>query len=161
MFRAPAAHSHIWHKRVIGIKIIYSLIILPIRIIKKTEHGIERPVRFFVLRRQTMPDTHVTPPRTLREKLTQDRERLYETRNILFNAITELVGGAAVTSYTLQNRSVSKTRADLGSLRLSLKEIDDQIAEIEAMLSGRPQRQSTTNVYVNPTNCIPNWWAGR
>ena len=105
-----------------------------------------------------MPDTPVTPPRTLREKLTQDRERLYETRNILFNAITEHVGGAAVTSYTLQNRSVSKTRADLSSLRLSLKEIDDQIAEIEAMLSGRPQRQSTTNVYVNPTNCIPNWW---
>ena len=103
-------------------------------------------------------NTEYKPPRTLREKLTQDRERLYETRNILFNAVTELVGGAAVTSYTLQNRSVSKTRADLGSLRLALKEIDDQIAEIEAMLSGRPQRQSTTNVYVNPTNTIPNWW---
>ena len=105
-----------------------------------------------------MPDTLVTPPKTLRQKLLQDRERLYETRNILFNAINELVGGAAVTSYVLQNRSVSKTRADLGSLRASLKEIDDQIAEIEAMLSGRPLRQSTTNVYVNPTNCIPNWW---
>ena len=108
-----------------------------------------------------MPDTPVTPPRTLKEKLLQDRERLYETRNIIFNAITELVGGAAVTSYTLANRSVSKTRADLGGLRLALKEIDDQISEIEAMLSGRPQRQSTTNVYVNPTNCIPSWWAGR
>ena len=108
-----------------------------------------------------MPDTPVTPPRTLKEKLLQDRERLYETRNIIFNAITELVGGAAVTSYTLANRSVSKTRADLGGLRLALKEIDDQISEIEAMLSGRPQRSSTTNVYVNPTNCIPSWWAGR
>ena len=108
-----------------------------------------------------MPDTPVTPPKTLRQKLLQDRERLYETRNILFNAITELVGGAAVTSYTLANRSVSKTRADLGGLRLALKEIDDQISEIEAMLSGRPQRSSTTNVYVNPTNCIPSWWAGR
>ena len=108
-----------------------------------------------------MPDTPVTPPKNLRQKLTQDRERLYETRNILFNAITELVGGAAVTSYVLQNRSVTRTRADLGALRLALKEIDDQIAEIEAMLSGRPQRQSTTNVYVNPTNCIPSWWAGR
>ena len=105
-----------------------------------------------------MPETPVTPPRTLREKLTQDRERLYETRNILFNAINELVGGAAVTSYVLANRSVSRTRADLGALRLALKEIDDQIAEIEALLSGRPQRQSTTNVYVNPTNCVPNWW---
>ena len=108
-----------------------------------------------------MPDTPVTPPRTLKEKLLQDRERLYETRNIIFNAITELVGGAAVTSYTLANRSVSKTRADLGGLRLALKEIDDQISEVEALLSGRPQRSSTTNVYVNPTNCIPSWWAGR
>ena len=102
-----------------------------------------------------MPDTHVTPPRTLRQKLMQDRERLYEMRNILFNAITELVGGAAVTSYTLQNRSVSKTRADLSSLRLSLKEIDDQIAEIEAMLSGRPQRQKTVHTYISPANTIP------
>ena len=106
-------------------------------------------------------NTEYTPPRTLREKLTQDRARLYETRNILFNAITELVGGAAVTSYVLQNRSVTRTRADLGGLRLALKEVDDQISEIEALLSGRPQRSSTTNVYVNPTNCIPSWWAGR
>ena len=68
-----------------------------------------------------MPDTPVTPPRTLREKLTQDRERLYETRNILFNAITELVGGAAVPSYVLQNRSVTRTRAYLGLFRLALK----------------------------------------
>ena len=102
-----------------------------------------------------MPDTHVTPPRTLREKLVQDRERLYETRNILFNAITELVGGAAVTSYTLQNRSVSRTRADLGSLRSSLKEIDDQISEIEAVLSGRPLRQRSVHTYISPANTIP------
>ena len=106
-----------------------------------------------------MPEnTEYTPPRTLREKLTRERTELYQTRDIIHKAVMELVGGAAVTSYTLANRSVSKTRADLSSLRLSLKEIDDQIAEIEAMLSGRPQRQSTTNVYVNPTNCIPNWW---
>ena len=108
-----------------------------------------------------MSDTPVTPPKTLRQKLVQDRERLYETRNILFNAITELIGGAAVTSYVLQNRSITRTRADLGSLRSSLKEIDDQISEIESMLSGRPLRQSTTNIYTNPTNCIPSWWSGR
>ena len=104
-----------------------------------------------------MPEQEYTPPRTLREKLTRERTELYQTREIIHKAITELIGGASVVSYTLANRSVSKTRADLSSLRLSLKEIDDQIAEIEAMLSGRPQRQSTTNVYVNPTNTIPNW----
>ena len=100
-------------------------------------------------------NTEYTPPRTLREKLTQDRERLYETRNILFNAITDLVGGASVVSYSLQNRSVTRTRAYLGALRLALKEIEDQISEIEAMLSGRPQRQKTVHTYISPANTIP------
>lgn len=104
-------------------------------------------------------NTEFKPPRTLREKLEQDRAKLYEIRGIIFNAVTELIGGAAVVSYSLQNRSVSKTRADLGSLKTYLRELDDQISEIEALLSGRPLRQSTTNVYVNPTNCIPNWWS--
>ena len=99
-----------------------------------------------------------TPPKTLRQKLLRERAELYQTREIIHKAVMELVGGAAVTSYTLANRSVSKTRADLGSLKVFLRELDDQIDEIEAMLSGRPQRQSTTNVYVNPTNTIPNWW---
>ena len=106
-------------------------------------------------------NTEYTPPRTLREKLTRERTELYQTREIIHKAVMELVGGAAVTSYTLQNRSVTRTRADLGSLKTYLRELDDQIAEIEAILSGRPQRQSTTNVYVNPTNTIPSWWAGR
>lgn len=109
-----------------------------------------------------MPEnTEYTPPRTLREKLTRERTELYKTREIIFNAINELVGGAAVVSYSLQNRSCTKTRADLGSLKTYLRELDDHISEIEAVLSGRPLRQSTTNVYVNPTNCIPNWWSGR
>ena len=109
-----------------------------------------------------MPEnTEYKPPRTLREKLTRERTELYQTREIIHKAITELLGGASVVSYTLANRSVSKTRADLGSLKTYLREIDEQIAEIEALLSGRPLRQSTTNVYVNPTNCIPSWWAGR
>ena len=106
-----------------------------------------------------MPEnTEYKPPRTLREKLTRERAELYQTREIIHKAVMELVGGAAVTSYTLQNRSVTRTRADLGSLKTYLRELDDQIAEIEALLSGRPLRQSTTNVYVNPTNTIPNWW---
>ena len=106
-----------------------------------------------------MPEnTEYKPPRTLKEKLTRERAELYQTREIIHKAVMELVGGAAVTSYTLANRSVSKTRADLGSLKTYLRELDDQIAELEALLSGRPLRQSTTNVYVNPTNTIPNWW---
>ena len=105
-----------------------------------------------------MSETGIKVPKTLRERLMMEREELYETRDVIHKAIMELLSGSAVTSYVLQNRSISKTRADLGSLKTYLREIDDQIAEIEALLSGRPLRQSTTNVYVNPTNTIPNWW---
>ena len=105
-----------------------------------------------------MPDDKPKIPRTLRERLMMEREEAYATLSIIRNAITELVAGAAVTSYTLQNRSVSRTRADLGSLKAYASELESRIFEIEAMLSGRPQRSSTTNVYVNPTNCVPNWW---
>ena len=100
-------------------------------------------------------NTEFKPPRTLRAKLEQDRAKLYEIRGIIFNAVTELIGGAAVTSYTLANRSVSKTRADLGSLKTYLREIDDQIAEIEAHLSGRPLRQRSVHTYISPANTIP------
>ena len=104
-----------------------------------------------------MPDDKPKIPRTLRERLMMEREEAYATLSIIRNAINELVAGAAVTSYTLQNRSVSRTRADLGSLKAYASELESRIYEIEAMLSSRPQRQSTTNVYVNPTNCVPNW----
>lgn len=106
-----------------------------------------------------MPEnTEYTPPRTLKEKLTRERTELYQTREIIHKAIAELLGGASVVSYTLANRSVSKTRADLNSLKAYASELESRIDEIEAVLSGRPLRQSTTNVYVNPTNCVPNWW---
>lgn len=100
-------------------------------------------------------NTEFKPPRTLRAKLEQDRAKLYEIRGIIFNAVTELIGGAAVVSYSLQNRSCTKTRADLGSLKTYLRELDDQISEIEAILSGRPLRQRSVHTYISPANTIP------
>ena len=100
-------------------------------------------------------NTEYKPPRTLKEKLTRERTELYQTREIIHKAVTELIAGASVVSYTLANRSVSKTRADLGSLKTYLRELDDQIYEIEAMLSGRPQRQKTVHTYISPANTIP------
>ena len=105
-----------------------------------------------------MSETGIKVPKTLRERLMMEREALYETRDVIHKAIMELLSGSAVTSYVLQNRSISRTRADLGSLKAYASELESRIYEIEAILSSRPQRQSTTNVYVNPTNCIPNWW---
>ena len=108
-----------------------------------------------------MSDNKPKIPKTLRERLMMEREEAYTTLSIIRNAITELVAGAAVTSYVLQNRSVSKTRADLGSLKTYAAELESRIDELEAVLSGRPQRQSTTNVYLNPQNVIPPFfWHG-
>ena len=103
-----------------------------------------------------MPEnTEYTPPRTLREKLTRERTELYQTREIIHKAVTELIGGAAVVSYSLQNRSITRTRADLGSMKVYLRELDDQISEIEAVLSGRPLRQRSVHTYISPANTIP------
>ena len=102
-----------------------------------------------------MPDDKPKIPRTLRERLMMDREELYETRGIIHKAVMELVGGAAVVSYSLQNRSCTKTRADLGSLKTYLRELDDQISELEAVLSGRPLRQRSVHTYISPANTIP------
>ena len=103
-----------------------------------------------------MPEnTEYTPPRTLREKLTRERTELYQTREIIHKAVTELLGGAAVTSYSLQNRSITRTRADLNSLKAYLAELDSKIDEIEAVLSGRPLRQRSVHTYISPANTIP------
>ena len=103
-----------------------------------------------------MPEnTEYTPPRTLREKLTRERAELYQTREIIHKAVTELLGGESVVSYSLQNRSVTRTRADLNSLKAFLRELDDQISEIEAVLSGRPLRQRSVHTYISPANTIP------
>ena len=102
-----------------------------------------------------MPDDKPKIPRTLRERLMMDREELYETRGIIHKAVMELVGGAAVVSYSLQNRSCTKTRADLGSLKTYLRQLDGQIDEIEAVLSGRPLRQRSVHTYISPANTIP------
>ena len=102
-----------------------------------------------------MPDDKPKIPRTLRERLMMDREELYETRGIIHKAVMELVGGAAVVSYSLQNRSCTKTRADLGSLKTYLRELDGQIDEVEAVLSGRPLRQRSVHTYISPANTIP------
>ena len=105
-----------------------------------------------------MAEQEYKPPRTLREKLTRERTELYQMRETIHGAIMQLVAGEAVVSYVLQNRSVSKTRADLGSLKTYLAELDNKIDELEAVLSGRPLRQKTVHTYISPANTIPPFW---
>ena len=103
-----------------------------------------------------MPEnTEYTPPRTLRQKLTRERAELYEMRDTIHKAIMQLIAGESVVSYTLQNRSCTKTRADLGSLKAFQKELESQIDELEAILSSRPLRQRSVHTYISPANTIP------
>lgn len=102
-----------------------------------------------------MPDDKPKIPRTLRERLMMEREEAYSTLSIIRNAINELVAGAAVASYTLANRSISKTRADLGSLKAYASELESRIYELEAILSSRPLRQRSVHTYISPANTIP------
>jgi hypothetical protein len=99
----------------------------------------------------------MSAPTTLREKLMQDRERLYEMKDVVFNAMSELLGGAATVSYSIQNRSVTRSRADLNSMRSQLNYIESQINDIEALLSGRSPRAVITHSYLSPTTVI---WSG-
>lgn len=94
-------------------------------------------------------------PRTLRQRLMMERTELYEMRDTIHKAIMQLIAGESVVSYTLQNRSVSKTRADLGSLKAFQKELESQIDELEAILSSRPLRQRSVHTYISPANTIP------
>ena len=96
-------------------------------------------------------------PNTLREKLMGDREQLYTIRQTIFQAINELLSGQATVSYSIQNRSVTRTRADITSMRQALKDVDMQITEIEAMLWGRAVRATTTYSYLAPSNVLWRW----
>lgn len=96
-------------------------------------------------------------PKTLREKLEGDLQQLWAIRVSLYSAILELSSGAMTASYTLGNRSETKTRASLGDMQKGLRMIDAQIDEIIALLQGRPVRNTATYSYLSPSICIPRF----
>lgn len=91
-------------------------------------------------------------PKTLREKFSLERERLYEARDSMHSALLELISGNATASYSIGNRSTSVTRANLRDLQDSLRQIDARIDELEALLSGRSVRARHTHSYVQPAS---------
>ncbi len=96
------------------------------------------------------------PPKTYREKYEAERAKLYQIRETLDNAILELISGESIVSYTIGQRSVSRSKADLKSMQESLKEIDRRIDDLEALLSGRSPRCTQTHSYVQPAATF--WW---
>jgi hypothetical protein len=93
----------------------------------------------------------------MRERLMQDRARLYEIRDVIYNATLELIAGESVVSYSIGGRSVTHTSADLKTMQESLIQLDNRIDDIEALLSGRSPRGVITNSYVEPSNVFFTW----
>ena len=96
-------------------------------------------------------------PRTMREKLEIERERLYTLVYKAEAGYSDLIAGK-VSSYTLGNRSLSRTQADLKTLMDFVKQMRAKIDEIEAILQGRGVRTRSTNVYINPSFTFPRFW---
>lgn len=96
-------------------------------------------------------------PRTLREKYILERERLYAEVERAEAAYSDLISGK-VTSYSLGNRSLSRTQADLRALMDFVKSQRARIDEIEAILQGRGMRTKSTSVFVNPSCVFPRYW---
>jgi curli biogenesis system outer membrane secretion channel CsgG len=102
-------------------------------------------------------DDEIQIPRTYREKYMQERERLYRAMYAAQMGYDDLVEGR-VTSYSLGNRSMSRNAPDLKTLMDFIKSCKDQIDEIEAILSGRAVRATSTNAFIMPANVFPRFW---
>ena len=97
-----------------------------------------------------------TPPKTRREWLMQERARLYEALNSALKGYDDLVSGR-ITSYSLGTRSISRYAPDLNTLSAFITSTQNRIAEIEAILNGRPVRHTGRYVFTDPSLIGRRW----
>jgi hypothetical protein len=97
-----------------------------------------------------------TPPRTRREWLMQERLRLYKAMTEAMTGYEDLVAGR-ITSYSLGTRSITRYTPDLKSLLDFIKAMQNRIDEIEAILNGRPVRNTSRYVFIDPSMIGRRW----
>lgn len=95
-------------------------------------------------------------PTTKREKLMIEREQLYAAIENARTAYADLASGR-ITSYSLGTRSISRNAPDLKSLTDFISNAENRIAEIEAILNGRPVRNTSRYVFVDPSMIGRRW----
>lgn len=100
--------------------------------------------------------TEYTPPRTERERLMRTRERLCRTLNDYMGAYEDLVSGR-ITSYSLGTRSITRYAPDLKTLADEIDKLQNRIYEIEAILNGRPVRNTSRYVFIDPSMIGRRW----
>lgn len=97
-----------------------------------------------------------TPPRTRREWLMQERARLYKALNAAIAGYDDLVSGR-IQSYSLGTRSITRYTPDLNALSAFITQTQNRIAEIEAILNGRPIRNTSRYVFMDPSMIGRRW----
>ncbi len=97
-----------------------------------------------------------TPPRTRREWLMQERARLYKALNDAIAGYDDLVSGR-IQSYSLGTRSITRYTPDLNALSAFITNTQNRIAEIEAILNGRPVRNTSRYVFMDPSMIGRRW----
>lgn len=97
-----------------------------------------------------------TPPRTRREVLMSERTRLYRSLNDAMTGYEDLISGR-ITSYSLGTRSITRYAPDLKSLSDFITSTQNRIAEIEAILNGRPVRNTSRYVFIDPSMIGRRW----
>lgn len=86
---------------------------------------------------------------TYRQKYTEEYEALSTRYKAMQTAYTDLVEGRIV-SYTLGNRSVTRSSVSLKELTDAMSAVRLRMSELEAILNGRPVRKTTRHVFVDP-----------
>lgn len=94
---------------------------------------------------------------TYRQKYTEEYETLRSAYNKAVHAYSDLIDGK-ITSYTLGNRSVTRSQADMNALTAFIESSRTRMCELEAILNGRAVRDTTRCVFVEPANSY--WFRG-
>lgn len=89
-------------------------------------------------------------PNTEYDRLIARRIYLYSILEEMQTAYGDLISGR-ITSYSLGNRTVTRTPLGLKDLRDAINGVENQIDEIESMLNGRSPRAVTRNSYIMPS----------
>lgn len=93
---------------------------------------------------------------TYRMKYTDEYDHLKLAYAKARQAYSDLIDGK-ITSYSLGNRSITRTQADLKTMHEIMNEMLNRMSELEAILNGRPIRKTTRCVFVDPALSPWTW----
>lgn len=81
-----------------------------------------------------------------KERLKQDLEEKRERRKLYLNRERVMLTGG-VQSYGIGSRNLARYNTDLAQIRAAIKELTDEMDELEALIAGEPARKRVGLVF--------------